>query len=138
MLREDEEVIGEYLLHKESMTIGRNPDNDICIDDSVVSSYHARILTHGDRSYVYDLNSTNGTYVNSRPIKKHRVLKHGDVITITKYQIKYSVFDSIEEGMAGDGTVVGDGDDTVVADPEGNTGQRKMWRDTIDTRTLSS
>jgi len=138
VLREEDEVIGEYLLHKESMTIGRNPDNDICIDDSVVSSYHARILTHGDRSYVYDLNSTNGTYVNSRPIKKHRVLKHGDVITITKYQIKYSVFDSIEEGMAGDGTVVGDGDDTVVADPEGNTGQRKMWRDTIDTRTLSS
>jgi type II secretory pathway predicted ATPase ExeA len=130
VLREDKEVIGEYLLHKESMTIGRNPDNDICIDDSVVSSYHARILTQRDSSYVYDLNSTNGTFVNSRPIKKHRVLKDGDVITITKYQIKYTVFDSTEEGLAGDGTVVGDAN--------GSTGQRKMWRDTIDTRTLSS
>lgn len=115
---EDKQSVGEYLLHKESMTIGRNTDNDVCIDDTVVSSYHARIITQGETSYIYDLNSTNGTYVNGRAIRKNRVLKDGDLITITKYQIRYSVVDI--DGNAGD------------------TGQRKMWRDTIATRTVAS
>ena len=153
VLRENKQVLGEYLLHKESMTIGRNPDNDICIDDSVVSSYHARILTQGDSSYVYDLNSTNGTFVNSRPLKKNRLLKHGDVITITKYKIKYTVDDTLGEGVEGAEPNVDTGEASIseatidageatidageVLDGESSE-QRKMWRDTINGRSLSS
>ncbi len=113
VLRENREVIGEYLLHKESMTIGRNSDNDICIDDSVVSSYHARILTRDNRSFLYDLNSTNGTFVNSKQVNRSQELRNGDVITITKYQIRYI----LDESLAGSGS--------------GETGPRKMWRDTL-------
>ena len=109
------------------MTIGRNPDNDVCIDDTVVSSYHARIITRNGRSYVYDLNSTNGTFVNSRLASKQRLLKHGDVITITKYQIKYTIDDNLSE--AGEARDTGHSVDT--------TDQRKMWRDTVGTRTMS-
>ena len=112
VVKEEHEVIGEYLLHKESMTIGRNQDNDISIDDTVVSSYHARIITRGEKSYIYDLNSTNGTFVNAKPIRKNQVLKHGDVITITKYKLKYRVDESLGEDLSA-------------------TGQRKMWRDTL-------
>lgn len=88
ILRERGEMIGEYLLHKQSMTIGRNPDNDIQINDSVVSSYHARIITTDDGSTVYDLNSTNGTYVNGKHTRKCP-LRSGDTITITRYQLEY-------------------------------------------------
>ena len=119
VVRENKDVIGEYLVHKQSMTIGRNPDNDVCIDDTVVSSYHARIVTQGENSYVYDLNSTNGTFVNSRPVKRDRILKHGDVITITKYQIKYTV-----EG-------------TLSEPAEVMSGQRKTWEDTLNPPTLA-
>ena len=80
--------LGEYALDKERMTIGRRPANDIHIDNLAVSGEHAVIVTIGNDSFLEDLNSTNGTLVNSKPIKKH-VLIHGDVITFGKYQLTY-------------------------------------------------
>ena len=80
--------LGEYVLDKERMTIGRRPSNDIHIDNLAVSGEHAVIVTIGNDSFLEDLNSTNGTLVNSNPIKKH-VLIHNDVITFGKYQLTY-------------------------------------------------
>ncbi len=80
--------LGEFSLDKERITIGRRPANDIHIDNLAVSGDHAVITTIGIDSFLEDLNSTNGTLVNGKPVKKH-VLHHGDVITFGKYQIKY-------------------------------------------------
>jgi hypothetical protein len=80
--------LGEYALDKERMTIGRRPSNDIHIDNLAVSGEHAVIVTIGNDSFLEDLNSTNGTLVNSKPVKKY-VLLHGDVITFGKYQLTY-------------------------------------------------
>ncbi len=80
--------LGEYALDKERMTIGRRPSNDIHIDNLAVSGEHAVIVTIGNDSFLEDLNSTNGTLVNSKSVKKH-VLIHGDVITFGKYQLTY-------------------------------------------------
>jgi pSer/pThr/pTyr-binding forkhead associated (FHA) protein len=79
---------GEFALNKERMTIGRRPTNDIHIDNLAVSGEHAVILTIGNDSFLEDLNSTNGTLVNDKPIKKH-VLLHGDVIKFGKYELTY-------------------------------------------------
>lgn len=79
---------GEFVLNKERMTIGRRPTNDIHIDNLAVSGEHAVIVTIGNDSFLEDLNSTNGTLVNSKPIKKH-VLLHGDVIKFGKYELTY-------------------------------------------------
>jgi len=81
-------VIGEHPLNKECITIGRKPDNDIQIDNLAVSGHHAQIITILNDSFLEDLNSTNGTYVNSKSIKKH-ALSDGDVIAIGKHQLKY-------------------------------------------------
>ncbi len=81
-------VQGEYPLDKERITIGRKPDNDIQIDNLAVSGKHALIITILDDSFLEDLGSTNGTYVNGKLIKKH-ALKDGDVITIGKHELKY-------------------------------------------------
>ena len=81
-------VIGEHALNKECITIGRKPDNDIQIDNLAVSGHHAQIITILNDSFLEDLNSTNGTYVNSKSIKKH-ALSDGDVIAIGKHQLKY-------------------------------------------------
>lgn len=83
-----DKVIGEHPLNKECITIGRKPDNDIQIDNLAVSGHHAQIITILNDSFLEDLNSTNGTYVNSKPIKKH-ALSDGDVIAIGKHQLKY-------------------------------------------------
>jgi hypothetical protein len=79
---------GEFALTKERMTIGRRPTNDIHIDNLAVSGEHAVIVTIGNDSFLEDLNSTNGTLVNGKPIKKH-VLFHGDVIKFGKYELTY-------------------------------------------------
>ena len=80
--------IGEYSLDKEVMTIGRKDDNDIRIDNLAVSGHHAKLLTIFGDSFLEDLESTNGTFVNGRSISKH-ALKNGDVITIGKHELRY-------------------------------------------------
>ncbi|MCG8324728.1 MAG: FHA domain-containing protein [Thiotrichales bacterium] len=81
-------VQGEYDLSNERLTIGRKPDNDIQIDNLAVSGKHALVITILDDSFLEDLGSTNGTYVNGKLIKKH-ALKDGDVIAIGKHEMKY-------------------------------------------------
>jgi pSer/pThr/pTyr-binding forkhead associated (FHA) protein len=85
----DGNSLGEFSLDKERTTIGRRPANDIHIDNLAVSGDHAVITTIGNDSFLEDLDSTNGTMVNKKPVKKH-VLHHGDVIEFGKYQLKYA------------------------------------------------
>ena len=80
--------LGEFPLDQEVMTIGRKEDNDIRIENLAVSGHHAKLLTIFDDSFLEDLDSTNGTFVNGKAIEKHP-LKHGDVITIGKHELRY-------------------------------------------------
>ncbi len=72
-----------------AMSIGRAGDNDLHIADKSVSSYHARIFTYLDASYIEDLGSTNGTYLNGKRIEKH-TLHPGDVIKLGKHELEIS------------------------------------------------
>ncbi len=81
-------VLKEIPLDRERITVGRKPHNDIQIDNLAISGEHAVIVTLLDDSFLEDLNSTNGTYVNGQSIKK-RVLHNGDVIELGKYRLKY-------------------------------------------------
>jgi pSer/pThr/pTyr-binding forkhead associated (FHA) protein len=81
-------VIKEVQLTKDRTTLGRRPYNDIVIDNLAVSGEHAVIQLAGNDVHLEDLNSTNGTYVNGKAIKKQQ-LANNDVIEIGKYKIKY-------------------------------------------------
>ena len=81
-------ILGEYPLDKERIVLGRRPENDIQVDNLAVSGQHAAIITILSDSFLEDLESTNGTYVNGKLVKKH-ALKNGDVITIGKHELKY-------------------------------------------------
>ena len=83
------QVLAEYNMTKERYTIGRLPDNDVRIDNPAVSGHHSLIINILNDSFLEDLNSTNGTYVNGKLIKKH-ALQHGDVITIGHHQLRFS------------------------------------------------
>jgi pSer/pThr/pTyr-binding forkhead associated (FHA) protein len=80
--------MAEYNMNKERYTIGRLPDNDIRIDNAAVSGHHSLIINILNDSFLEDLNSTNGTYVNGKLIKKH-ALQHGDVITVGHHQLRF-------------------------------------------------
>ncbi len=84
----DGQVMAEYNMNKERYTIGRLPDNDIRIDNAAVSGHHSLIINILNDSFLEDLNSTNGTYVNGKLIKKH-ALQHGDVITCGHHQLRF-------------------------------------------------
>jgi predicted component of type VI protein secretion system len=84
----DGQVLAEYNMSKERYTIGRLPDNDIRIDNPAVSGHHALIINILNDSFLEDLNSTNGTYVNGKIIKKH-AMQHGDVITVGHHSLRF-------------------------------------------------
>ena len=88
ILTHDGNTIGEFELNKEQMTIGRKPENDVQIDNLAVSGQHAKIITILNDSFLEDMNSTNGTYVNGSLVKKH-ALQDGDTVTIGKHQLRY-------------------------------------------------
>jgi pSer/pThr/pTyr-binding forkhead associated (FHA) protein len=81
-------VIKEVQLTKDRTTLGRRPYNDIVIDNLAVSGEHAVLQMAGNDVYLEDLNSTNGTYVNGKAVKK-QLLQNSDTVEIGKYKIKY-------------------------------------------------
>lgn len=74
-----------------SLSIGRSPNNDIPIEDGAVSGEHCRVRPEGGAFVIHDLSSTNGTFVNDRRIKRHR-LAEGDTVRVgeTLLQFKQS------------------------------------------------
>jgi hypothetical protein len=83
-------VIKEVQITKDKTTLGRRPYNDIVIDNLAVSGEHAVLQMVGNDVFIEDLNSTNGTYINGKAIKK-QLLTHNDTVEIGKYKIKYLI-----------------------------------------------
>jgi len=89
-------VFREYTLQGAgTLRIGRNPDNDIQLDDDAVSGYHAEIMVRPSEYmdgfndvWAKDLGSTNGTVVNGKPIKQH-ILRHDDLLKIGTNWFKF-------------------------------------------------
>lgn len=83
-----EKPLGTFSLGKGELTIGRNPGNDILIDNVGVSRRHAVIRWSGDCAVVEDLGSANGTFVNGEKITSHE-LRDGDEIVVLKHKLIY-------------------------------------------------
>lgn len=65
-----------------NLTIGRKPDNILILNESYVSSYHAKIYMKNNAYLISDLNSTNGTYLNNKLLDNDSLLNPGDNIQI--------------------------------------------------------
>ena len=80
-------VVAEYEVVDKKMTIGRSSLADIQIQDERISKFHAMLLTYSDALVIADLNSVNGTFVNSRRISS-TLLKSNDILSVSDYRIK--------------------------------------------------
>ncbi|WP_426339952.1 FHA domain-containing protein [Pseudoduganella sp. S-14] len=90
-------------LTKERMTVGRHKHNDIVLNHPAVSGEHALVTTILDDSFLEDLQSTNGTFVNGHRIGKH-FLQNKDVIKMAKYHLEF-VSDGIRPLAAAAATI---------------------------------
>jgi pSer/pThr/pTyr-binding forkhead associated (FHA) protein len=87
--RADGQLLGEHIIDKDRVMIGRDADNDIPIKAEYVSRHHAQVTVEQGACWIADLNSTNGTFVNGRRIKK-RILRDGDTVQIGRHRLTYS------------------------------------------------
>lgn len=79
-------VGGRYLLDASETKIGRDINNEICLDDITVSRSHAIISKSSDGYSVKDLGSLNGTYLNAVSVRDSKI-SNGDEIQVGKYHL---------------------------------------------------
>ena len=84
----DDVISDTYVVGDGLVTIGSSPDSDIQLQSQFVSRHHAQLVQNDKGCVLGDLNSTNGTFINSRRIKK-RVLRAGDIVTLGKHRFRY-------------------------------------------------
>jgi len=100
VVRFQSKLVAEVTLKLGDMKIGRKPGCDIVLNDPGVSGEHAVVKTVGLKSAIYDLNSTNGTFVENERVKQ-RELRHGETITLGQHTLIY------RDDMALDAPAVG-------------------------------
>jgi FHA domain len=121
-------------LDRDRVTIGRRPDNDVCIPQAAVSGEHAAVVTILDDSFLEDLGSTNGTLVNGKAVTKH-FLRDGDEIDIGREILVYLTDESAKVDApprrperAGE---TGSGERALSADTNRPAGQRDKRRSDV-------
>jgi predicted component of type VI protein secretion system len=90
ILKFDARELQETAVGTHPVSIGRLPDNDVVIDNPAVSGRHARVFREGNHYVVEDLKSTNGTFVNEKPIARHTLLE-GDVVLVGKHSLVFTL-----------------------------------------------
>jgi pSer/pThr/pTyr-binding forkhead associated (FHA) protein len=94
------------------VTIGRDQSNDLQLDNTAVSRFHAVIYKHLWPFYVEDLESTNGTYLNGTMLRWKGTIKDNDIISIDKYEL---VFNATELDYEEDKSRPFNPDSTIMA-----------------------
>ncbi len=87
---EKEEQGRRYPLAEEDVTLGREVGNTMVVGSDQASRRHARIFVSGGAHVLVDLDSTNGTFVNSKAVKE-QTLRAGDVIRVASTVLKYAI-----------------------------------------------
>lgn len=82
------ETLREVTIDRRRILVGRSEHNDLCINSTYVSRHHAMFVRFGVATLLMDLNSRNGTFVNSRRIS-NQVMIHDDIVSVGNYRIKF-------------------------------------------------
>lgn len=117
ILKFKDALVKEIPLEKDLITIGRKAENDIAIDNQAVSGFHAKIFRDPEGYSIEDLNSLNGTFVNSQKVGKF-ALNNGDVILVGVHTLEVVAeprkgMDSTKDRIRGRSM-----DETMVIDPK--------------------
>lgn len=89
VIKMKDKVMDEIYFNKDTITIGREAENDIQLKNPAVSRIHAKIEKIGGQFYIEDMKSTNGTFLNNKKISWKAGLNNNDTIAIGKYSLTY-------------------------------------------------
>lgn len=92
------EAVCEQTFDQPRLLIGRSEHNDIALNSRFISRHHALLVRHGSATLLMDLNSTNGTLVNSHRVS-NQVLIHDDIITLGHHHIKFNDPHAVTRGI---------------------------------------
>ncbi len=125
IVKKGEEAVEEFLLGGEGAGIGRGEGNEILLSDRSVSRRHARIIREGERWFLEDLGSSNGTFIEGRKIKKEELIS-GTEFRIGKFSISFK--EEKKPEVDKEGTIIEkDEEGTAVGDiPEEGTRREKI------------
>jgi type II secretory pathway predicted ATPase ExeA len=98
IITRDGETLPEYVFKEKKVLIGRSDFADLVIDDDFVSKLHIMLLLYSDALVMLDLNSANGTTVNSVKVRK-TILKDDDIISLGHHRLKVENAPAISEEM---------------------------------------
>lgn len=92
-----DEISKSFDFMTDKCVIGRNPNSDIVIEDIEVSKNHLTITRKGNTFLIEDQNSTNGTFLNGKKLKKPTAIKNGDMISLGNNQVLEFVYEKADE-----------------------------------------
>jgi hypothetical protein len=92
-------TVAEYAISRSETIIGRDSSADIVIDDACVSKHHAMLKLDETAVVLFDLNSTNGTRVNSMEVTQS-LLQNDDIIVVGQHELKIENLPAISDKMA--------------------------------------
>ncbi len=92
-------------LLEDEYSLGRIESNAIVVNDSTVSSKHARIFRSGDGFYLEDLQSRNGTFVNGDRVTEKRLLADHDVIRFGRVVLTFNIASEMIPTATSAGTI---------------------------------
>lgn len=85
-----------YVLDRPEMTIGRSPENEIVINEQSVSRQHVRLVQMGESVEIFDMKTTNGTYINDKQVSSGVTLQDGDVLRLGTILLKFYAHNNID------------------------------------------
>jgi len=97
IVKAGDEISKSFELITDKCVIGRDPNSDIVIEDIEISKNHLTITRKGSTFLVEDQNSTNGTFLNGKKLKKPTTIKNGDLISLGKNQVLEFVYEKTNE-----------------------------------------
>ncbi len=99
IVTKDGNVVSEYAFKENKVLIGRSDFADVVVDDQFASKMHALLLLFTDALVLLDLNSSNGTTVNSVVVRS-TILKSDDIISLGDHRLKVRNAPAISDEMA--------------------------------------
>lgn len=82
---------------RELVLIGRSESCDVCLPNNKISRQHAKVVADGTDYFLVDLESGNGTFLNSIPVKPNEknILRHNDIISIENFHLRFNLIDEL-------------------------------------------